>query len=143
VAGNGVRLNAAILVRSFRSGERAAGSVLARVAEVDAPDRRSSPVERLTVDEMTLLAVVRPDQGGSTGDPDGADDHPAHAYWVIEGSDRHAAVGAQVAGCSIGSPRPREVWARALNADSPPSGLALLARIGAGSDPASAGVTPM
>lgn len=53
---------------------------------------------RLTVEEMSALAGIAPDDAGyATGEPVGdLDESPPYPWWVIEGGDRYAPLGPQV-----------------------------------------------
>jgi hypothetical protein len=107
--------------------------------------------ERLSVEEMTRLAGIGPDDAGLTDGADGDDRGPPHAYWVIEGSDRYATVDDQVGEvlarvarsetglCALAAASDAAVFAAyehhphaaPVNAELDPAALALLARLGA------------
>lgn len=54
--------------------------------------------DRLSVDEMTRLAGIGPDQAGSrSGENLGVDSDQPHTYWLIEGSDPYRPLAEQAA----------------------------------------------
>jgi hypothetical protein len=104
--------------------------------------------ERLSVEEMTGLAGMHPDAAGRQDGPEGNAEHRSHAYWVVEGRDRYAALDAQIAevlarvatfeaglgalaaACDEAVFVAYEHSSGLVNAELAPAALALLARIG-------------